>query len=111
MKEYKFITIRQDGGERFEGKPVYRIFNNKSGVQLGIISWYRSWRQWVFSSNENCAFNNSCLRDVLDFMENHAKDSTAVADNIGTPKPKEYQDDATDSLPLDGVPKRDGADR
>ena len=68
-KKYKFITIRQEGNETFEKHPVYRIFNNKSGDQLGVISYYRSWRQYVFSSQEGCAFNNSCLRDVLDFME------------------------------------------
>lgn len=28
MKKYKYITIRQEHGEMFENKPVYRIFNN-----------------------------------------------------------------------------------
>jgi hypothetical protein len=70
---YKFITIEQRGAEVFEGKPVWRVFNNKSRVQLAIISWYRPWKQWVFSSQPECVFNNSCLRDVLDFIENYAE--------------------------------------
>lgn len=78
MKTYKFIKIQQSatvrGGisweEEFEGKPVYRIYNNKGGDQIGILSWYKPWRQYVFSSREECVFNNSCLRDILDFMEN-----------------------------------------
>ena len=69
-KKYKYITIRQEGEEMFEGKLVYRIFNNKTNFQLGIISFYKSWKQYVFSSQLGCVFNNSCLRDVLDFMEN-----------------------------------------
>ena len=69
MKKYRFITIRQEGGEAFEGRPVYRIFNNNSGTQLGVISFYKPWKQCVFSSQPECVFNNSCLRDVLDFME------------------------------------------
>ena len=67
-KAYKFIQIRQDGAETFDGMPVYRIYNNKSGVQLGILSFYRPWRQYVFSSQPECVFNDACLRDVLDFM-------------------------------------------
>ncbi len=73
MKRYKFITIKQESGEMFEGHPVYRILNNKSGAQLGVISWYKPWTQYVFSSREECVFNNSCLRDVLDFMEKEIK--------------------------------------
>lgn len=70
MKKYRFITIRQDSGEVFAKKPVYRIFNNRSNSQLGIISYYSPWKEYVFSSQPECVFNNSCLRDVLDFIEN-----------------------------------------
>lgn len=68
MKKYRFITIRQDGAETFNGKPVYRIYNNHSGDQLGILSFYKMWKQYVFSAMSGCVFNDSCLRDVLDFM-------------------------------------------
>ena len=70
MKKYKFIHIKQVNNELFEKKPVFRIFNNKSGDQLGIISYYKPWKEYVFSSIPECVFNNSCLRDVLDFIEN-----------------------------------------
>ncbi len=82
MKKYKFITIRQrtkcDGiqrehphsGETFEGKPVYGIFNNRTHGQLGILSWYKPWKQYVFSGQPECVFNLSCLEDVIDFIKN-----------------------------------------
>lgn len=70
MKKYKYITIRQEHNETFEGHPVYRIFNTKSDGQIGLLSWYKPWKQYVFSSIAACVFNNSCLRDVLDFIEN-----------------------------------------
>jgi hypothetical protein len=70
MKKYKYITIEQRNSEMFEKHPVYRIFNNKSGRQLAILSYYKPWKQYVFSSMEECVFNNTCLRDVLDFLEN-----------------------------------------
>lgn len=67
--KYKYLTIDQVNGELFLGKPVYRIFNNRNWDQLGIISYYKPWKQYVFSSIKECVFNNSCLRDVLSFME------------------------------------------
>lgn len=70
MKKYRYITIKQSNEELFEQKPVYRIFNNMTGNQVGIISFYKPWEQYVFSSKENCVFNNICIRDVLNFMEN-----------------------------------------
>lgn len=69
LKKYRFITIEQINDELFDGKPVYRIFNNKSHRQIGIISFYKPWKQHVFSSQPDCVFNYSCLHDVLDFME------------------------------------------
>ncbi len=69
-RRYKFITIRRgDEDEVFEKHPVYRIYANRGGDQLGIVSWYRPWKEYVFSSKEDCVFNNSRLRDVLDFIE------------------------------------------
>ena len=73
MKKYKYIFIEQKNGEMFEGRPVYRIYNNRSKNQLGFISFYKQWKEYVFSSSDECVFNNSCLRDVLDFMDNQIK--------------------------------------
>lgn len=69
MKKYKFINIRQENDEMFEGHPVYRIFNNRSNAQIGILSFYKPWKQYVFSSQPECVFNDSCLKDVLNFIE------------------------------------------
>jgi len=71
MKKYKYITIEQKKGEMFEKHPVYRIFNNRNKVQIGILSFYKPWKEYVFSSQPDCVFNNGCLKDVIDFIENH----------------------------------------
>lgn len=73
MKKYKYITIKQLDGEVFSGHAVYRIFNNRNDAQLGILSFYKPWKQYVFSSKEDCVFNESCLLDVLDFITNVIK--------------------------------------
>jgi hypothetical protein len=76
-KSYKFISIEQNNWrgepEVFEGKPVYRIFNKKDGTQLGMISWYRPWKKYVFSTKNQMAFDATCLENILDFMKNHIK--------------------------------------
>ena len=68
MKKYKYITIKNVEQEKFEGRLVYRIYNNKNGSQLAILSYYKPWKQYVFSSREECVLNDSCLKDVLEFM-------------------------------------------
>ena len=73
MQTYKYITIEQRDDEMFNKHPVYRIYNNRSKEEIGILSYYKPWRQYVFSSQPDCVFNNTCLLDVLDFMKNHTK--------------------------------------
>lgn len=70
--KYKFFSIQQNGDEQFERHPVYRICN-KTNVQIGIISWYKPWKKYVFSSMPECVFDATCLQDVLDFMGNKIK--------------------------------------
>lgn len=72
MKKYKYITIRQVDGELFEDKPVYRIFPNRNvkNIEIAMLSFYKPWKEYVFSSRPECVFNNTCMRDVLDFIEN-----------------------------------------
>lgn len=71
--KYRFITIRQrshlnETGETYNDHPVYGIYNNRSKAQIGLLSFYRPWKQYVFSSQPECVFNAACLRDVLDFL-------------------------------------------
>ena len=70
MKIYKYMLIKQTDNEVFKNKPVYRVYNKKSKEPLGIISYYPSWKEYIFSSKEGCVFNNSCLKDIIDFIEN-----------------------------------------
>ena len=71
MKKYKYISIVKNG--LFENKPQYKIENNKSKNILGILFYYKKWKQYVFTQyNKDIIFNNSCLLDIVDFINNHA---------------------------------------
>lgn len=72
-KKYKFITIKQDVGLLTPVKKydiLYQVYNNKNNNSLGVISYYPLWRQYIFQPFGDTAFNNTCLRDIIDFMEN-----------------------------------------
>ena len=70
MKKYKYIFIKQVNEEIFNKKPVYRIYNNKSNEQLGMLYYYPAWRQYVFTqASKGCIFNKSCILDILNFID------------------------------------------
>ncbi len=71
-KIYKYITIKNNG--EFNNKPRYEIVNNKSQKILGILFYYKEWKQYVFTQFEDSiVFNNSCLKDIVNFIENECK--------------------------------------
>ena len=61
--KYKFIEFRH---VKLVG---WRIVNKKSGSILGCISLYEPWGQHVAEFFEGCVFNNQCLKDIADFLE------------------------------------------
>ncbi len=68
MKKYKYITIKKDGV--WHAKPKYDIINNKSKEVLALLFYYKAWKQYVFTQiQQDAVFNNSCLRDIIDFIE------------------------------------------
>jgi len=54
-----------------EKKPktnVYQIENKKSGDVIGIIEWYSVWRQYVIQPEFGCIFNDTCLKEIAEFL-------------------------------------------
>jgi hypothetical protein len=73
-KVTKYMTFKL-----LEKKPrttVWVITNNHSGVVLGLVEWYASWRQYVFVPREPSCFNNDCLKAIEDFLTNLNKQQT-----------------------------------
>ena len=63
--KYKYIYFKKTCE-----RPVnYTIYNNRSNEEIGTVSYYSRWRQYVFSGESFCVFNISCLRDVIHFIE------------------------------------------
>jgi hypothetical protein len=58
-----FVELETDKKTR-----VICVFNN-AGVQLGIISFYPAWRQYIFRPREGTMFSSGCERDLADFKD------------------------------------------
>lgn len=71
MKTYKFIEIREDGTTS-GGHRVYGVYNKKSGNWIGSLDYYPQWEQYVLDGDWDAIWSIECLRDIIDFMENHA---------------------------------------
>jgi hypothetical protein len=40
---------------------------------LGIIKWYAPWRRYTFFPKENTLFDNNCLKEIINFIDNQMK--------------------------------------
>lgn len=73
MKRYKYIHIEKDSKGLYDGKPLYEIKNNKTSTVIGIIFYYKGWKQYVFNAKPSCVFNVGCMKDIIDFIDNEIK--------------------------------------
>jgi hypothetical protein len=48
---------------------VWLCKNKKSKATLAQLYCYQPWRQYVFAPLRNAVFNDSCLKDIINFLE------------------------------------------
>ena len=70
MSEYLiFKQIPYDGKtKRFD------VISKLHGNILGRVSWYSSWRQYAFSPSFSTIWNNNCLKEMINFLEQLMKE-------------------------------------
>ena len=63
--QYKYIYF-----EFIENKPRTQVWEcrDMSHKNLGIIQWRSAWRQYCFFPSDNTLYNNQCLLDIADFI-------------------------------------------
>jgi hypothetical protein len=59
---YKYIYFEE------QEKLHWFCRNNKTSSLLGHVTFYKHWRQWVFTPELDCIFSADCLADIHDFM-------------------------------------------
>ena len=72
--EYKYLVISEIPPEPLFARDRNRPYSvkNKKGQLLGLISFYPDWNKYIFEPAANIIFDQSCLRDIIDFLVNHA---------------------------------------
>jgi hypothetical protein len=61
--EYKHISFK------LQSSGIWWIVNRKQGGVIGMISWYWRWRRFVFEGCADAVFDEGCLRDIIDFLQ------------------------------------------
>lgn len=46
----------------------------KQGGTLGEVKWYSRWRKYSFFPGDGCLFEQTCLREIADFIEERTKE-------------------------------------
>jgi len=47
---------------------VWSCRNNRSGAELGRISWYGPWRQYCYEPTAQAVYSDSCLIGIAAFL-------------------------------------------
>ena len=73
---YRYIYIARNlEMDEHAGKPIYYIFNKRSGNAIGRILWYVPWRRWIANFAEDGVWSTDCLacvQEAIGRITNHA---------------------------------------
>ena len=47
---------------------------SKRGAALGVVRWFSHWRKYGFVPEPNCVFEQVCLRDIAQFIEERTRE-------------------------------------
>lgn len=53
--------------------------NAKSGAYLGDVKWFARWREYCFYAEFNGIFEQTCLREIAEFIEARTREHRANA--------------------------------
>jgi hypothetical protein len=61
-----------------EGTPkpktkTWNIVSKENGSELGWIGWYSQWRKYAFFPNEQTLYEEKCLREIAQFLQEATK--------------------------------------
>jgi hypothetical protein len=71
----------------------WSIHNNRSQAFLGEIKWYSAWRQYCFFTTMDAVFNDSCMRDIIDFISQLSAARIVERPRTGLQQPQEHHCD------------------
>lgn len=73
----KWITIEEIGKSDSGKTTIFGVFTKDGGIELGQIRWFSSWRKYAFFPDTYTIFEQDCLRDIADSIENKTQEHRA----------------------------------
>jgi hypothetical protein len=74
----EFIQFKDEGPTESGKTHTFRVDSTQDGSYLGRISWFGRWRKYVFFPASNTIFEQVCMRDISEFIEQKTRDHRAA---------------------------------
>lgn len=65
----KYLTFEDLAPGKGMKTKVILVKSARSGIRLGVISWFGQWRQYTFQPYDGTIWNPDCLKVVSDHCE------------------------------------------
>jgi hypothetical protein len=69
----KWIEFEADRHTKSKITKVWTVISKEGNHVLGWVKWYSGWRRYCFFPQVNTIFEQDCLRDIADFIENQTR--------------------------------------
>lgn len=69
----KWITVTQRGTSPSGKTNVYDVVALVGGYFLGQVRWYPAWRKYAFFPDQYTIFEEDCMRDIAQFLDDTTK--------------------------------------
>jgi hypothetical protein len=60
-----FLNLGRKDGRKTS---IFEVYSNYDD-HLGTIKWFTNWRKYVFSPNANTLYEETCMREISQFIE------------------------------------------
>ena len=67
--EGKYIDFRLHALSPSGKTKIWKVQNRENLTILGTISWFGRWRKYVFEPKPDMVFEETCLRDIAQFIQ------------------------------------------
>jgi len=79
----KWIDIDNVGKSKSGKTDIFNVYGKDTRSLLGHVSWFAPWRRYCFHPSQNTVFEQDCLKDIANFIEEKTKIHKVVHRYLG----------------------------
>ena len=73
----KWVTFEELGKSTSGKTSAFGVFTKDGGIELGWVKWFGRWRKYSFFPTSNTIFEETCLRDIAEFIQEKTREHKA----------------------------------